>query len=888
MQFGLASSRFFRYSSKYPFFFSTRRAFRVITQRNAQDVSTDVSRTRNIGIIAHIDAGKTTTTERMLYYSGHTRRIGNVDEGSTVTDFLPAERARGVTIQSAAISFHWPPLSAGDFQKDATNTSNLMPHNINLIDTPGHADFTFEVLRSLRILDGAVCILDGVAGVEAQTEKVWYQAAKYHIPKIIYINKLDRDGAAFGETVKQIAGRLHTWPAVCQVPWWEGGRGQFVGLGDAIGLRAFRWTEGGDGKDFRVVPIDDLPSSEAEFAQETKKARRALVELLSEHDEHMVEKYLEVDEDHLAIASEDIVTSLRRCVLNQLSNIVPVFAGASFQNMGVQPLLDAVLQLLPSPNEAPDPEINLGGVEGTLSALLDGKVMSAGIGPKSKTSTAKFKKQKNVLIQNLESCALAFKVVHDPRRGALVYVRVYSGSIQRQSMLFNTNLQISERAPQLLKMYASDSVQIDAIPAGQIGVIPGLKHARTGDTLISYTGANPKSGPPAPLNTLQLRPIEVPPAVFFSSVEPHSMSEEKTVKSALDLLIREDPSLQVSEDEESGQTLLSGMGEFHLEIARDRLVNDMKAKAAMGNIEIAYRESILEASAPDIYVFDKEQGGTQGRASCTAHVEPLSETTQVPLNDEYAYSAYEDGNRITISLRPITNDAPEADPWDGDLPAHLSIPLLHSALKNGALAALSRGINFAFQLHNTHVILTLDPIKHIFGAETTPAALSSAARLATKAALKATALENGSALMELVMNVTVSVDEASLGAVVNDISSSRGGHIMSLDDAGVTSGPAVNSTQDSLPRIDLSKVYAPRDPFGSSHPSSQTQEQGIAVDGSRQRNITARVPLKEMVGYLKHLRSLTGGRGTFVMSADRFERVVGQREKVLLRELRGF
>lgn len=812
--------------------------------------------------------------------------IIDVDEGSTVTDFLPAERARGVTIQSAAISFHWPPLSVGDLQNTSANTSNLVPHNINLIDTPGHADFTFEVLRSLRILDGAVCILDGVAGVEAQTEKVWYQAAKYRIPKIIYVNKLDRDGAAFGETVKQIAARLHAWPAVCQVPWWEGGRGRFVGLGDAIGLRSFKWTDGGDGKDFQVISIDDLPSSEAEFALEIKKARRALVELLSEHDERMVEKYLEVDEDHLAIASEDIMISLRRCVLNQSSNIVPVFAGASFQNMGVQPLLDAVIQLLPSPIEALDPEINLGGVEGTLSSLLSGKLVSAGIGPKSKASTAKFKKQSTALIQNLESCALAFKVVHDSRRGALVYVRVYSGSIKRQSMLFNTNLQVSERAPQLLKMYASDSVQIDTIPAGQIGVIPGLKYARTGDTLISYTGANPKSGPPSPLNTLQLRPIEVPPAVFFSSVEPHSMSEEKAVKSALDLLIREDPSLQVSEDEESGQTLLSGMGDFHLEIARDRLVNDMKAKAAMGKIEIAYRESILEASSPDIYVFDKEQGGKQGRASCIAHVEPLSETTQIPLDDEYAYSAYEDGNRVTISLKPTTHDASEAEPWDGDLPPHLSIPSLHSALKNGALAALSRGINYAFQLHNTHVLLTLDPRKHIFGTDTTPAALSSAARLATKAALKATALENGSALMEPVMNVTVSVDEASLGAVVNDISSSRGGHIMSLDDAGVTSGPAVNSTPDPLPRIDVARVYAPPDPFGPS--ASQTRGQGTAVDGRRQRNITARVPLKEMVGYLKHLRSLTGGRGTFVMGADRFERVVGQREKVLLKELRGF
>lgn len=763
-----------------------------------------------------------------------------------------------------------------------------MPHNINFIDTPGHADFTFEVLRSLRILDGAICILDGVAGVEAQTEKVWYQAANYHIPTIIYINKLDRDGAAFGGTVKQIAARLHTWPAVCQVPWWEGGRGRFVGLGDAIGLRAFRWTEGGDAKEFQVISMNDLRSSEAGFAQEIEKARRALVELLSEHDDHMVEKYLEANEDHLAIASEDIITSLRRCVLNQSSNIVPVFAGASFQNMGVQPLLDAVVQLLPSPKEAPDPEVNLGGVEGTLSTLLSGKMMSARPESISKTSIAKFRRQSTALIQNLESCALAFKVVHDPRRGALVYVRVYSGSIKRQSMLFNTNLQISERAPQLLKMYASDSVQIDAIPAGQIGVIPGLKHTRTGDTLISYTGANPKSGPPAPLNTLQLRPIEVPPAVFFSSVEPHSTSEEKAVKSALELLVREDPSLQISEDEESGQTLLSGMGEFHLEIARDRLVNDMKAKASMGKIEIAYREAILEPSSPDIYDFDKEQGGKQGRASCIAHVEPLSSTTQLPTDDEYTYSALEDGNRITISLSPTTDSSSETEPWNGDLPPHLSIPLLHSSLENGALSALSRGINYAFRLHNTHVILTLDPLKHIHSTETTPAALSSAARLATKAALKATALAHGSAIMELVMNVTVSVDETSLGPVVNDISSSRGGHIMSLDDADVTSGPAVNSTPDPLYRIDVGKVYAPPDPFGSSVSQSQGQQDVAVDDGGRQRNITARVPLKEMVGYLKHLRSLTGGRGTFVMSADRFERVVGQREKVLLRELRGF
>ena len=769
-----------------------------------------------------------------------------------------------------------------DHTVQPTKTSDLVPHNINLIDTPGHADFTFEVLRSLRILDGAVCILDGVAGVEAQTEKVWYQAAKYKIPKIIYINKLDRDGATFGATVKQIASRLHTWPAVCQVPWWEGGRGKFIGVGDAVGLRAIRWAGGGDGKSFEVTQLDKLANSEAAFVDETRNARRALVEVLSENDDQMVEKYLEAEEDHLAIRSEDVVASLRRCVLNPVTNIVPIFAGASFRNIGVQPLLDAVVQLLPNPAEAPDPELNLGGIEGTLSRLMNGGMLSATSSHKSKV--AKYKRQTNALIQNLETCALAFKVVYDTRRGALVYVRVYSGAITPRSVLFNTNLQISERAPQLLKMYASDSVQIDAIPAGQIGVIPGLKYTRTGDTLISYTGANPKSGPPAPLNALQLRPIEVPPAVFFSSVEPHSLGEEKDVRTALDLLIREDPSLQVVEDEESGQTLLSGMGEFHLEIAIDRLVNDLKAKASMGKIEIAYRESILQTSQPETNAFDQEHGGKQGRASCIATVEPLSEDF-VPELDEHGYSAYEDGNRVTIILSSPPDHSSELGAWDGELPSHLSVSVIHNAVKNGALAALSRGINYAFQLHNTHVLITLDPRNHIFGTETTPQALSSAARLATKAALKATALKHGSALMELVMNVTVSVDEASLGAVVNDLSSSRGGHIMSLDDADVTSGPTVNSTNEDLPRIDISKVYAPPDPFGS---SSQTQQLGIAPDNSRQRNITARVPLKEMVGYLKHLRSLTGGRGTFVMSADKFKRVVGQREKVLLKELKGY
>jgi elongation factor G len=289
-----------------------------------------------------------------------------VDEGSTVTDFLPAERARGITIQSAAITFHWPPLPPSTQPPpipqlpasfDATLRSSI-PHNVNLIDTPGHADFTFEVLRSLRVLDGAVCILDGVAGVEAQTEKVWTQSGHYNIPRIIFVNKLDRAGAAFARTVKEIGVRLHGWPAVCQIPWWRGDSGDFVGVGDVVNLRGMMWQAGGDGRDIKAFSLEELEKTNKNFADEVKKARTALVELLSEHDDIMVEYFLEHDEDHLAISALQIMQSLRRVVLQAPQIVIPVFAGASFRNIGVQPLLDAVIDLLPSPIERPDAEVS--------------------------------------------------------------------------------------------------------------------------------------------------------------------------------------------------------------------------------------------------------------------------------------------------------------------------------------------------------------------------------------------------------------------------------------------------------------------------------------------------------------------------------------------------
>ncbi|KAH8802813.1 P-loop containing nucleoside triphosphate hydrolase protein [Xylogone sp. PMI_703] len=808
--------------------------------------------TRNIGIIAHIDAGKTTTTERMLYYSGFTRRIGDVDEGSTVTDFLPAERARGITIQSAAVTFHWPPTGS-DSPIEGGPRSHTR-HTVNLIDTPGHADFTFEVLRSLRVLDGAICILDGVAGVEAQTEKVWAQANKYSIPRFVFVNKLDRDGAAFGRTVKEVGSRLRGLPAVCQIPWWEGGNGRFTGVGDAINLCALKWKEGGDGKEIQHFSLDELAQEDENLRAEIINARSALVENLCEFDERLLEIWLEHDDDALAIPPEAIRNSIRRCVLQGSGRLIPVFAGASFRNIGVQPLLDAVNDFLPDPTERLDPEIRLGNKTAHLSDLLNGKLLL----DKQQSPRQVTKKSPTALtVPHLESCALAFKVVNDPRRGVLVYVRVYSGAIQRNAPLWNTGLQLTERAQRLLQMQASDAIEISNIPAGQIGVIAGLKYARTGDTLVCFSGASPKIGPHPPLNTLHLKPIEVPPPVFFAAIEPHSLSEEKNVKEVLEILLREDPSLHVNIDEESGQMLLSGMGELHLEIARDRLVNDFKAKATMGSIEISYRECVLSPTSSIRFVYDREVAGKRGQAGCEAIIEPMEEAV------DNSYTMIHDGNAFTILILLADEDS------DGtSLPPDLSIATVQTALINGASAAFARGPRRAFPLHSSHVTLTFDPNKDIFGPNTTAAAISSAARHAVQAALKEAFESSDIGLMEPVMNVTISCDEASLGGVIHDISSARGGHILSLEQDS-----DMESAEDNAPPINPSKIYAPPDPFA---PSSL----GTSGPG-QQRQIVARVPLKEMVGYLKHLRSLTAGRGTFVMSVDKFERLSGPREKAV-------
>ena len=719
------------------------------------------------------------------------------------------------------------------------------------------------------MLDGAVCILDGVAGVEAQTEKVWSQAAAYAIPRIVYVNKLDREGAEFARTVKEIGARLNVWPAVCGIPWWNS-EGKLQGVGDVVGLRGLRYPEAGDGKDIDVFSLHQLQLEDVRFAEELMRARAALVEVLVEHDERMVEKFLEAEDSYTAIAPLDIVESLRQCVLRYPQTVVPVFAGASFRNVGVQPLLDGIIDLLPSPEERPDPEISLGAEARVgLAGFIAGKKFA------SDQPKALARDKATFSVQKLEACALAFKVVADAKRGVLVYVRVYSGVLNRNAALWNTTLHTMERAQRLLKMYANDAVEIDSIPSGQIGVIPGLKATRTGDTLISYTGANPKTGPPASMNVLQLRPIEIPPPVFFVSVEPNSLGEEKHIKESLDLLLREDPSLHVSLDEESGQTHLSGMGELHLEIARDRLVNDLKAKARIGKIEISYREALTAGSGEVTETFDRDVSGKSAKASCTAIVEPLEAADNHTMRTQSHVLELADHNRVTVATPTLDKDGSTVDPESPGLPAHLPIAVVLQSIQTGVSAALARGPGHAYPVHSADIKIVFDPTKHIF-PNTTPAALSSAARLAVQEALKDSAASSETVLMEPVMLVTISVDEDSMGSVMHDISSSRGGTVLSLDSDD-------DQSYDTRNTVDVSKIYTPPDPFAgvSSSMDSATSNRNTM------RQIVARVPLKEMVGYLNHLRSLTGGRGTFTMVVDRFERMSTQRQRSVLNEMRG-
>ncbi|KAK9388150.1 P-loop containing nucleoside triphosphate hydrolase protein [Lipomyces mesembrius] len=768
---------------------------------------TDIRSVRNIGIIAHIDAGKTTTTERMLYYSGYTKRIGNVDEGDTVMDFLPAERDRGITITSAAISFDWN------------------AHRINLIDTPGHADFTFEVIRSIRVLDGAVTVLDGVEGVEAQTEKVWQQAHEMNIPRIVFVNKMDREGAGFGRTVREIVGKLSARTCIINIPLFKNvmekgmTTAKFCGVIDVLDMKSIEWLPGTDGQEFIVRDLegDDL--------EEAKKARVAIVETLAELDDDMVEKFLEVEDDHLAISSRDIKSSLRKCTLQNL--VVPVLCGASFRNIGVQPLLDAVVDYFPSPVDRPPAILRAGKMALSIAETDIGY-------------------------------ALAFKVVHDNHSGKiLVFIRVYSGTLRRLAKIYNTSNNTEEKALKLSRMYADASVDIEAIHEGHIGVISGSKDIRTGDTIMfDYQEPGDKKKFKREMMSLQLNPIIVPSPVFFASVEPKTVSDTRPMELALQTLLREDPSLQVSVDEETSQTHLSGMGELHLEIASDRLVRELKVNAHVGKIQISYRESIennFTLDTPVSYTYKGVNKGAETSSTVGLVLRPIPEDLDRSYRDLKkqleASVSLGDNNFLTFD-----EDYIFAHP-------NVSSEDVYVALRVGAMAGLLHGKRFGLPMHSVQVIVNHIelPLEQDSATPVTPAA-----RFAIAKFLESIPLES-KVLMEPVMDVTVTVSEEDIGSVMSDISSARSGRVYALEDE-VTR----ESSQAHNEYIDPDQVYSP--PDHTLHLSKHNIRRDL-----QKRLIRAKVPLSEMVGYLKYLRAMTQGRGSFLMTFDRYERASKER-----------
>ncbi|XP_078071039.1 ribosome-releasing factor 2, mitochondrial isoform X2 [Mustelus asterias] len=535
-------------------------------------INPDISKIRNIGIMAHIDAGKTTTTERMLYYAGYTRALGDVDDGDTVTDFMAQERERGITIQSAAVTFDWK------------------THRVNLIDTPGHVDFTVEVERSLRVLDGAVAVFDASAGVEAQTLTVWRQADKHHVPRICFLNKMDKSRASFSYSIESIKQKLKVKPLLLQLPIGTGKT--FNGVVDLVTNEKVLWCpksiDDDDGTVFSRDPL--VPTDDHELLKEARDARYALIEQVADLDDEFAELVLGVLSDNLdAIPPGRLSAAIRRVTLAQTA--VPILCGSALKNKGVQLLMDAITKYLPAPNECQHDFIRCYGDD---------------------------------------LCALAFKVVHDKQRGPLVFVRIYSGTMKPQSAVYNINKNCTERMSRLLLPFAEQQIEIPALQAGNIALAVGLKQTATGDTIVSSKSsaaaaacrAGNKSGKKhkeqeGPV----LAAVEIPEPVFFCTIEPPSMAKQPDLDHALSCLQREDPSLKVKIDPDSSQTVLCGMGELHIEIIHDRIKREYGIEAYLGPLQVAYRETIMH-SASSSDTLDRTVGEKRNVVTAELSVHP--------------------------------------------------------------------------------------------------------------------------------------------------------------------------------------------------------------------------------------------------------------------------
>ena len=514
-----------------------------------------LEKTRNIGIMAHIDAGKTTTTERILYYTGVNYKIGEVHDGGATMDWMEQEQERGITITSAATACMWN------------------DHKINIIDTPGHVDFTVEVERSLRVLDGAVAVFDGVAGVEPQTETVWRQANKYNVPRMCFVNKMDRTGADFFFCLDTIKERLTDQVAVLQLP--IGSEGNYAGVIDLVKMKALVWPADVDEKDLGATfNEEDIP---ADLADQAEEYRAELMDTLSLLDEDLMERYLGDEE----ISEDELKAVIRRGTL--AGEIVPILNGTAFKNKGVQPLLDAVVDFLPSP-------IDLPPVEGTHPRSEE---------PESRDADDK-----------APFSALAFKIMTDPFVGKLTYFRVYSGSLDKGGTVLNTRTENKERIGRLLEMHANHQQDRDSVHTGDIAAGIGFKNTRTGDTLAD------------PSHPIVLEQLTFPDPVIHVAVEPKDKEAQDKLGKALMALGEEDPTFKVETDEQTGQTIISGMGELHLEVLVDRMKREFKVDATVGKPQVAYRETITKTISNHTYTHKKQSGGSGQYAEISCDLEP--------------------------------------------------------------------------------------------------------------------------------------------------------------------------------------------------------------------------------------------------------------------------
>ncbi len=638
-------------------------------------MSSELSNVRNIGIVAHIDAGKTTTTERILFYTQKIHKHGDVHDGNTTTDFMVQERERGITIQSAAVSCEWN------------------GRTINIIDTPGHVDFTMEVERSLRVLDGAVCVFCAVGGVQPQSETVWRQADRYNVPRLAFVNKMDRMGADFARVVEELRGKLRA--NACPVNLPIGREDAFKGVIDLIEMKAIVYDEATDGKTFTV---GDIP---AELKDEAGLARAELVEKVADLDEGVMEAFLENGD----LTKEELVPAIRRTVV--AGKFVPVLCGTSLKDKGVQPLLDAICAYLPSPDDRPP---------------------VAATDLKSGEPVTRRQDDKELLT------SLVFKIATDPYVGKLFFVRVYGGVLKKGANAYNPRTKKRERIMKIVRLFADSQIEVEELRAGDIGAVVGLKDCTTGDTLC------------AEMKPCYLERITAPQPVMFMAIEPKSSADKDKLVESMKALAAEDPTCQFREDEETGQTILSGMGELHLEILVDRLKREFRCAANTGKPMVSYVETVTAEAVKD-FLFDRELGGKRHAVGLTIAVKPLARGA---------------GRKVELA-REFRNAVPDRH--------------LQDCVEQGLLDGIMTGVLARFQM--TDLEVTCRGATLVDPEVSDEIAFRSAAMMGFREAAEAAAPE----FLEPIMKLEITTPPESVGEILGDLNARRGS-VLDMDMRG--------------------------------------------------------------------------------------------------------